>query len=192
MDMGTGNSSSLVVQCWRLSLLSSASTVVSFSEALWMLLMVLVLCCLLQSSIAFPCLPFPKCFNKRAHRKAREKMRDEFQTTRNELTNGSVCNHHLKSRAPAHGEYHVWHMFNQSNQWGPHFEYYLHATDSLGGNYAAIFNGGNDSASNRKKYSSKHHQLLMDNSQMRLRVKTLSLKKLFSYGKTAICGSLRF
>lgn len=32
----------------------------------------------------------------------------------------------------------------------------------------------------------------MDNSQMGLRVKTPFIKKLFSYGKTAICGSLRF
>lgn len=103
----------------------------------------------------------------------------------------SVCKHHLKSCAPAHGEHPVWHVFNHSNQWGPHFEYYLHATDSLGGNYAAIFNGGNDSASNRKKYSSKHHQLLMDKSQTGLRVKNPFIKKLFSYGKTAICGSLR-
>lgn len=119
-------------------------------------------------------------------------MRDEFQTTRNELTNETVCKHHLKGCTPAHGEHHVWHVFNQSNQWGPHFEYYLRTTDSLGGNYAAIFNGGNGSASKIKKFSSKHHQLLMDNSQMGLRVKNPFIKKLFSYGKTAICGSLRF
>jgi len=67
-------------------------------------------------------------------------------------------------------------LFNQTDQWGPHFQYYLHATDSLRGNYASVFNGGNDSASNRKKYSSNHHRLLTDNSQMGLRVKTLSLK----------------
>lgn len=95
---------------------------------------------------------------------------------RNELTNVSVCNYQLKSCAPARGGHALWHVFNQSNQWGPHFEYYLHGTDSLWGNYAAIFNGDNDSASNRKKYSSNHHQLLMDNSQMGLRVKTFSLK----------------
>lgn len=35
--LGTGNSSSLVVQCW-FSFLSAASTVFSFSRALWMLL----------------------------------------------------------------------------------------------------------------------------------------------------------
>lgn len=45
----------------------------------------------------------------------------------------------------------AWHVFNQSNQRGPHSEYYLRETDSLCGNYAAIFNDGNDSASNRKK-----------------------------------------
>lgn len=105
---------------------------------------------------------------------SQEGKSEKFQTMKNEFIN-VFATEKLKSCVPAHGGHAVWHVFNQSNQWELHFEYYLHGTDSLWGNYAAIFNGGSDSAKNRKKYSS-NHQLLMDNSQMGLRVKTLSLK----------------
>ena len=45
-------------------------------QRLTVLLLYCLLSFLLQSSIALPWLPFPKCFNKWAHRKARARMRD--------------------------------------------------------------------------------------------------------------------
>lgn len=59
------------------------------------------------------------------------RMRDGLWTMRNELTNGSFATDQLKSCPPAHGGHAVWHVFNQSNQWGSQFEYYLRGTGSL-------------------------------------------------------------
>lgn len=162
-ELHHGYGISFLVQSKRLYFFSASSTAASFS---WAPCNSLRSCCLLQSPAAFPRLPSPSALtNELTGREGRGwemNFTNVFATT--------------SWRAPAHGGHVVWHVFNQSNQRGPHLEYYLQGTDSLWRNYAAIFNGGNDSASNKKKYCSNHHQLLMDNSQMGLRAKALSLK----------------